>query len=273
MRTDAKDATMPVPRPLDPPCGFLAVELERRRRRNPLYSLRAFARSLGLSPTTLSQVLTGKRQLSRRSALSVGAKLGMDPGATNRLLIRLGHRPERELLEREFRPISDEAFSMISDWYYFALHSLCKMPGVRPDPEEIARRLPVTVEEARQAVERLVRIGLLEVRGGCLRATAGTPSTRRDVPSAAVRRYHRETLQLAGESLEGVPVGLRDVSSITFPADLAKLPQAKELILAFKRDLARLMETDGASEVYALAVQLFPLTLPGSGAGGGAHAI
>lgn len=49
----------------------LADELKRRQERNPRYSLRSYARSLSIDPSSLSRMLNGKQDLS----LHLGAKV------------------------------------------------------------------------------------------------------------------------------------------------------------------------------------------------------
>jgi transcriptional regulator with XRE-family HTH domain len=44
--------------------SFLANELERRKRSNPKYSLRAFARQLALDASALSRLISGKQEFS-----------------------------------------------------------------------------------------------------------------------------------------------------------------------------------------------------------------
>jgi len=53
----------------------LSCELVQRRQRSPRYSLRAFARDLGIDHASLSQLLRGRRVLSPRLAKKFGAKL------------------------------------------------------------------------------------------------------------------------------------------------------------------------------------------------------
>ena len=43
---------------------FLREELQRRKERNPAYSLRAFARTLSMDPSDLSKFLSGRKQLT-----------------------------------------------------------------------------------------------------------------------------------------------------------------------------------------------------------------
>jgi transcriptional regulator with XRE-family HTH domain len=57
----------------------LAKELGDRRRRNPGYSLRAFARDLGTDHSTLSQILRGRRGLSSRMISRFGGQLRLHP--------------------------------------------------------------------------------------------------------------------------------------------------------------------------------------------------
>jgi hypothetical protein len=54
-------------------------EFDRRRANNPRYSLRAFARSLQIDHSTLSQIVRGRRRVTTRAIRSLGARLRMTP--------------------------------------------------------------------------------------------------------------------------------------------------------------------------------------------------
>ncbi|MNL31545.1 hypothetical protein D3C87_1533390 [compost metagenome] len=53
----------------------IKTELEKRRKRNRFYSLRAMARDLGVSSSCLSRTLNGKTRLSRKNELRIRAAL------------------------------------------------------------------------------------------------------------------------------------------------------------------------------------------------------
>lgn len=55
----------------------VARELAQRRSKNPRYSLRGFAQSMGLSHSVLSLFLSKRRSLSASSALRVARELGL----------------------------------------------------------------------------------------------------------------------------------------------------------------------------------------------------
>jgi cyanate lyase len=48
---------------------------QERINKNPKYSLRAFARDIGLSPSLLSMVMSGQRQLTAKQAAKISLKL------------------------------------------------------------------------------------------------------------------------------------------------------------------------------------------------------
>src|SRR4051812_3874208 len=58
---------------------FLAHELDSRQQRNSNYSLRAFARDLGVSASRLSEILNSTGGLSEKTALAVALKLKLKP--------------------------------------------------------------------------------------------------------------------------------------------------------------------------------------------------
>lgn len=62
---------------------ILKNELTRRCGNNALYSLRAFARDIGVSPSQLTEVLGGKHGLSGRKAKTVSQNLGFNKEETN----------------------------------------------------------------------------------------------------------------------------------------------------------------------------------------------
>jgi plasmid maintenance system antidote protein VapI len=56
---------------------YLFAELERRKKKNPRYSLRAFAQALQVDPSALSRILSGKQELSLQSCLRLVKQLTM----------------------------------------------------------------------------------------------------------------------------------------------------------------------------------------------------
>lgn len=237
---------------------WLRAEFLRRRRKNQAYSLRAYARHLGLSPGPLSEILGLKRALSSKIAEKLVERLGLDPQERAAFLSSVGEEPSNE--EARLREIGLDAFHVIADWYHYALLSLIETQGFRLEPRWIAKRLGISSLEARVAWERLERLGLVEIVDGKPRLRQQGVTTPHDVPSAALRRAHRQSLGQAARALEEIAVEDRDFSFITMAIDPAKLDIAKSMIRKFRRELAKVVESGRRTEVYRLGVYLMPLS-------------
>lgn len=59
---------------------FLREELERRASKNSSYSLRAFARDIGLTNSHLSMTLSGRKRISPETAEQIAARMNLKTG-------------------------------------------------------------------------------------------------------------------------------------------------------------------------------------------------
>ncbi len=64
---------------------ILETEFEKRKKLNTIYSIRAFARDLGIGKTTISDVLAGKRKLSRANSKKLFESLSITENETDYL--------------------------------------------------------------------------------------------------------------------------------------------------------------------------------------------
>jgi uncharacterized protein (TIGR02147 family) len=246
-------------------------ELERRKRTNPHFSLRSFARTLDVSPSFLSHVINGHKNLSLLTALKIAQKLRYSPTEADSFvdLVKLEMQQvvARDLPEKfnEGLTLQLEAFQIISDWYHFAIRELTTTKGFKSDIKWIAKRLKIKPSEAKDAVDRLLLLGLLERKpDGTLANTEAFIKTPTNQPSRAIRNHHQQMIQKAQEALENQSVTHRDITSTTLTIRPDQLELAKREITKFQRHLARLLTSTDASEVYQLNVQFFGLTEPES---------
>lgn len=237
---------------------WLRTELDKRRQKNAAYSLRAFSRTLKISPSSLSRILTGKRPLSFQLAVRVADSFGLSPRERQSFLAPLtGTRTDVD--DSQFRVLPQDQFNLIADWHHYAILSLSHVKGCRFAPRWVARQLGITEAVAADALDRLLRLGLIVRDGERFRQVGPPVMTKRDVPSAAVRQHQRQLLKKAIDSFDDVDVAARDLSAITFPVDPARLTEAKDMIQEFRRRLCKVMGDGQKTEVYAMTVALFPL--------------
>lgn len=250
---------------------FLAEELERRLAKNPLYSLRAFARDLGISKTHLAEILRGNNQLSLDSAAKFVKKLNLsavdainfmdmveiESGNSERT--RLQAKMRLEARHINFRNLEPEEFSPISDWHFMPLMELLTLPLESHSPEYLASRLGVSKEIIEQALQTLLRQNLISQVDS---KYVITENTTKPVASHIIRQYYRTNLDVAAQALEKQSIDNRDFSVITFTMSKRKLDLVKERLQQFRRELAlELTQDQERDAVYTLSMNFFEATL------------
>lgn len=245
------------------PITALHSLLEERRKKNRQYSLRAFARFLGVSPTTLSLIFQGKRPLSLKLALRVATKCNLSPGEKRKLLSSIvestfqGENPP-SLNTASFLELQKDSFWLISEWYYYAILALGDFSTNSLHSRWIASRLGISPREARAAIQKLLHYGYIRRRGNGF--TQATPPffISRAPTASIVKDYFRRNLKLAENTLDEVPVSERFFHTFTMAVDSRELARAEKIIEKFRDDLAAVLEKGNRDRVYTLAVQLFP---------------
>jgi uncharacterized protein (TIGR02147 family) len=249
---------------------LMIAELERSQSHNPRYSLRAFAKKLSLSPSQASELLSGKRMFTKALAKRVlGLLDDVDEKEAETLVAscsieRRGRRPEPSadsVDQKTFQELNVDQFRLMGDWRSFAVLSLSETWSFREDPAWIGKTLGIHPKQAQQILERLERLGALKRdASGTLKHAGIQFASTTHLPSLAIRRAHRERLELARQSLDQDAIGERDITGITMSVDPSRIPEAKERIRCFRRELCAFLEAGDKQRVFHLAVQLFPLS-------------
>lgn len=262
-----------LPRPLpEHPVDFLKQELQRRQNINPAYSLRAFARHLKMTPGRLSEIFSGKRNLSSRQALLASDKLNLSPSEKKQFLdsitasklLRSSNKIQNASTIKQTiaqaHNLSEDAFFVIAEWEHFAMYSLlqCETKSARTSAS-LARRLNISDKDAERCLERLQRLQMASNDDGKT-WKAEKYSWHFGVDSAALRRSHAERLALASQAVERVAPEQREFSALTLTFHPEQMAAAKAMIQKFRRTFAAKMELAEAKEVYALNIQFFPLS-------------
>jgi uncharacterized protein (TIGR02147 family) len=243
----------------------LRERLDELRERNSSFSLRAFARLLGVSPASLSEFLNGKRVLSAKMINKLAERLCLSPeqiGELKEKLTRdkkgLSHTP---VSDKKVIQLQNDQYYLVSDWHYYAILCLAETPDFKDDYEWIAKRLKTNVKNVREAMERLMRLGFLTyTKEGRLIPQEVELTTSEDIPNTSLKKRHSENLEAARESLFVDDVMTRDFSFATLAIDPTKVPAAKKMIREFQDQLFAFLEEGNKTEVFEVCMQLFPRT-------------
>ena len=251
---------------------LLASEYEERCRKNSNYSLRAFARDLGLGAPRLSDILNYKSGLSKEASEKIAEKLGYSEEEKTYLCTLVESQHARSHARRkiahqelkkikgndEFQTLKMDAFRLIADWHHFAILELTYLSTFKSDVEWIAKTLGIQKIQAELAIERLKKMGMLEAKNGHLVTKSEFVAAGSGVPSLAIKQFHRKILEKALSALYVQSVGERDYSSTLVAIDEQQLPQAKKWMKEFRRRFCKkLSRSKHKNKLYCLSVQFF----------------
>ena len=260
--------------------AYLAEYYRTRKARG--FSYRAFSRMAKLgAPNYLKLVIDGQRNLTPAMAERFAKACGLrgDGADYFKELVAFNQAPDAEQRNasytrltgyRRYRrsqklEIAQAAYH--STWYLPAIRELSMTADFREDPEWIAATLcpPIRPVEARQAIDTLLELGLIERdTKGKLAPHAAVVSTGPETQGMHIGNYHREMMQRAAASIELVAAEQRDISSLTLALGPKGLKTVKERLQSLRKELLQLSESERkTSQVVQLNLQLFPLSQPG----------
>lgn len=255
---------------------ILKQQLEMRTAKNANYSLRAFARDLGLSPSRLSEVMNKKKGLSAMAATLLADKLGLTEKEKDFFLLSVKAQHARsskdkteatDILDKKLIPakknkqLEAREFEQAHNWYHTAILELTELKDCQHTVEWFAKKLKLKKVIVKNAIERLEKIGWLVNIDGVYKSVDEQSETTFDIPSNAIKKYHEEILKKAEHSLMTDSVLEREFLNMTLAFSQDHMTEAKEAIRAFQKDFADKFypKQQDRDSVYQLSVQLFRL--------------
>lgn len=251
---------------------FLLEEFRSRRSRNPHYSLRAYARDLGMPASKLSQNLRGLCGISVAKAEKIAAKLQLrdDERQLFLALVESQHARSRvarqqavhalqKIREEKINEISLEKFSTVRDWYHMAILEMTEIKGFKAESGWIAEKLGLPADLVREAIQRLQNLELLKIENGIWTQSERDLELPSGVPSRTIREHHKQILTKAIVAVDAVTIEKREYSSMTFAVDASMVNEMKTHVREFQRKVARLSQHGEKDSVYVLSMQLFPI--------------
>ncbi len=265
------------------PVDFLNFQLKERQKKNPKFSLRAWARQIGFeNPSLLFQVLRKERKLKLELATKLASNLNLKGKSLKYFeIIVLKNASSSETEKRVYeamiarvRPkkylssssFSLELFSMASEWYHWAILEMSELRNFVATEEYIQARLIGAPDKKtiRLAIDRLVRLGFFtkDSEGKIVRAnTESAPNfLRNKIPSEAVRSYHKQMIEKAKAAVEEQSVEDRYLRGTTIPFKRSDREKVEEIIRNAHKELLELAAKGDAEELYQLNTQFFRLT-------------
>jgi uncharacterized protein (TIGR02147 family) len=246
--------------------SILREHLRAAKRRNPRFSLRSFARKLGVNHSTLSQVLRGKRRLSARALQTVGKRLGLGEESIRACAVGCGKRSNAKNHRENIQKIhlDLDTFQLLCAWHHYAILELIHIREFKTDSRWIANTLGIAVEDVNIALQRLLRLGLLEMaaRDRWIDKSGDLEFHGATLTDQACDLMNQEILDLTADAVRLVPARHRVHRQMVVAVDSRKLPLLRALADQFMQELRSLVsEGEAQDDVYHVAISLFPVTI------------
>ncbi len=223
-------------------CDSFAEILEKRfevkRVQNPLYSLRAFARDLGVSSGQLSMILSKKRGVSADSAEKMAKALKLnrvekqyflqlaiqEHGRSKRIKDMAHDKLGQIRAVEEGINLSQDQFTIISEWYHMAILQVMQLKGyvkrILKDGELrfISQRLSISEEIVQSSLEHLLKLKAITFHGGHHLPAADFVMVPGSLPSASIKKFQKQFIQKSIEALD-----FQDSKSCAFKTTLLSI--------------------------------------------------
>lgn len=247
---------------------ILNDEFKKRNRRNPRYSVRAFARDLGISQSNASLLIRGRSGLSRVKAQTLGEKLGFK-GEDLLYFVDLSvsecskhseTRKEAALRLRQynsrFNTIGIELARAISSWQTLVTIELFQIYQKKTSVEMISKALQMSDLKVRSILRNLRHLNILKGHK-ILTDFMALPDGAAD---AEIYRFHIEMLQKAASVVYDPKVKEKNISTAVIRMRKSDFDWAVKEFRQFRRTLSAKLESgNGHDSVFCISTPFFRL--------------
>lgn len=262
---------------------YLNESFDFEKRLNPALSYISFSKAAGYSsPNLLQMIIQGKRKLTGSNILSTARLLKLKKQETLYFELLVAFNQARTHQDRDyyFRKIlshpkyavntliNKKQYRYFEKWYYPVVRELITSRFYEGDPRWIVKRIfpRVTLAEINRSIELLKDLKLIypDETNGTWKATDNVVQTPGEVSNAAAALYHKNVLELAGNSIDAFGPNTRDLRAVTLRMSEKGYRELKNKMNEYWKEVLALASNEEDSEnVYQVNFQLFPLTKKG----------
>lgn len=224
--------------------------------KNSRYSMRSFAKKVGVSPGALSEIMQGKRRVAAQKAESIlSLALGDGPELLS-AKARLGWTVK---LDRQL--IQDHQMSFLIDWVSHAVMGFFEIDDPKVTAQWISEKLDVPLDQIEERIERFIDQGFLyrAPKGRVKIKTLGkqwhVPANR---PPELMAKFKEAQNKAALYALKKGNPQDSFFSSMTFLGGQEQIEMFQKEIMALYDRIAASVDPSKPKELMRISVQAFP---------------
>ena len=191
--------------------------------------------------------------------------MGLSEEAVRAYALSSKKKPNSKNLQENIRSFHFDldTFQLLSIWHHYAILELIQIQGFKTDSRWIANALGIAVEDVNIALQRLLRLGLLEMSGRdrWMDKSGDAEFHSAALTETACNQLNQEIHELAVEAIKRVPSKYRSHGQMMVALDSRSLPRLKVLADEFMKELRLLAsESETKDDVYQVEISFFPVT-------------
>lgn len=241
---------------------FLNAEFELRKQKNKHYSMRTFAKNIGLSVSVLSRILSDKSQVSLKNLRIVNSKLKLPDG-----IIELAERSQvvkkKSTATQEITFLSAEKSFLVQTWYFAVIWESFNLNQTHFNAKILAKKLDISVAEVKKCIKLMVDKKLIykDNHGHWKTDYSKASSMQIENTNLDLKELQIKFFLNSIDAIRKIDISQRDHSTIFIAGDDDIVAEVKQKIDQFRRSIDRLIvkKSDSKSkQVFQLSIGFSP---------------
>lgn len=236
--------------------------------KNPLYSLRAFAKYLNISSASLSEILNEKRNVSHKKALEFARRMDLSEDKIELINNNFNKLDKIDAIKKRKQEsdviiIKSKDVSIFLEWDFLTIFSLLQNKNVSSETSLLARKLNISEARVKEVIEVLKRIKAISIdKNGLIKPEPVRLNTHIDIPTEKLKQMYVERLKENIMYLNHTHSNGVDMCSsgwtATIPVSRAKLKLVRSIMSDFLDKLTSYLSEDVTDHVITINMGYFP---------------
>lgn len=255
---------------------YLLAFFEYRKANAPWYSYKVFGDGVGLDQSQVFRILQKNLHISKRALprFVEYLKLNEKEAIYFEKLVELGRARSESETRRLFaevlalkgaqsKELKNDQYELYSKWYHSVVRTLLGFVRIQNDYAALGAMVspPISADEAKNSVELLQRLGLIERDAeGFWKLSDKTLTTGGDYSSKLIRAYQAESMKLAMQSLDIHEKSKRDINVMNMALDESAFKDCLAILNNARDEIrARVEKVNSPDRVMRFATAFFPV--------------
>lgn len=246
------------------------------------FSYRSFSEKAGFSsPNFIKLVIDGKKNLGKESIPKLCKAMELKKKETEYFSYLVFFNQAKTAIDKNYyfgllssirtpknvQKLDFKNCEYFNNWYTAIVRELISGKDVTSiDYTTIAQMVQPEIlpSQVKKSIELLKELKLVTIKNGTYVQSSPLLETEWEIQSLAIRNYHKKMIELAGNSVEDIPIDKRNISGITSKISKKGYAKIKNRVAEFREELMQIIsEDEEVDRVYQINFQIFPVSKKG----------